>query len=131
MGVAELITVYDSVEEAKRDGNEDLLAMEILMVLVVGSLPRKLSRRKLVTLVRKLAERHEIFARYFSPKWTFEEVYDIVDAPLYLEDAFELVNYRVGLTETGERYYEEIKCAMKPEMFYSIVRAVREVAKDV
>ena len=128
-----LVFLSEAIEEARTDGNEWFLRVELYAIFVLGVLDRWVSRRKLARLLCELAKRDIRVRRSIelTEKECYENVLDIITAPLYLDKAFEYRRNMVRVSEFGEVIFNEIEGAFPQERFFELRRKILEIWKEV
>ena len=123
----------EAIEEAKADGNEWFLRVELYAIFALGVLDKWVSRRKLARLLCELAKRDIRVRRSIelTESECYENVFDIITAPLYLDKAFEYKRSQVRISEFGEVIFNEFMNAFPPERFFELRQKVLEIWKEV
>jgi len=132
MAVSEVVApvfLPEAVEEARADGNEWFLQVELYGIFALGVMDRWVSRRKLAKLICELARRDFRVRRSIdlTERECYENVLDIITAPLYLAEAFEYKRSIVRLSDTGEVIFNELMNSLSPERFFELRRKVVEI----
>jgi len=119
----------EAVEEAHADGNEWFLRAELYAVFALGVLDRWVSRRKLARLLCELARRDWRIRRSIdiTESECYENLFDIITAPLYLDKAFEYKRSMIRLSEFGEVIFNEFTGLLSPERFFELKQEVLEI----
>lgn len=126
------VFLQEYIEEARKDGNEFLLSMELYAVFVLGVLDKWVSKRKLARLLSELARRDLRVRRsiQLAEIEYYDNFLDVVSAPFYLDKAFEYEEGRVRLSDFGEVIFNEFMNTMQVERFFELKRKVLEIWKE-
>ncbi len=127
MAVSEDLSLDNLIAFAEADFEKELLSAELLTLIVVANAGRKLRKSELLCILKKLAEKHELFGWFRHA--TRDDIDDIVETPYLVVDVYDIVNYRISLNERGRRLYEQLSTRIEKRMFESMVSAIKEVAR--
>ncbi len=136
MAVSEVLVrpvfLEEAIEEARADGNEWFLRVELYAIFALGVLDRWVSRRKLARLLCELARRDLRVRRSIelTESECYENVLDIITNPFYLAEAFEYKKSMVRLSEFGEVIFNESMNLLSPERFFELKRKVLEIWRE-
>ena len=126
MAVSEDLSLDTLMAFVEADFEKDILSAELLTLIVVANAGRSLRKSELLRILKKLAERHELFDWFKDA--THDDIDDIVETPYLVVDVYDIVNYRIRLNERGKRLYEQLSARIEKSVFESIVKAIKEVS---